>query len=39
MCGDRLSCCQREAVSLDEHAVIPDLGPGEETDEDEGDAE
>jgi hypothetical protein len=39
MCGDRFSSRQREAVSLDEHPVIPDLGLGEKTDEDEDDAE
>jgi hypothetical protein len=39
MCSERFSSCQREAVSLDEHAVIPDVGPGEETDEYKGDTE
>jgi hypothetical protein len=39
MCSERFSGRQCEALSLDEHAVIPDLRPGEETDEYKGDTE
>jgi hypothetical protein len=39
MSSESFSSSQREAVSLDKYAVIPDLRPGEETDEDKGDAE
>jgi hypothetical protein len=39
MCGEWFPSRQSEAVSLDEHAVIPGLGLGEETNEDKGDTE
>jgi hypothetical protein len=39
MCSERFSSRQCEAVSLDEHVVIPDVGPGEETDEYKGNTE
>jgi hypothetical protein len=39
MCSDKFSSRQREAVSLDKYAVIPNLRPGEKTDEDKDGAE